>query len=416
MAEKKRYRLYLLSIMCLAASPALRADMLREGREAFMNYDFDLASELYAKYAKSLKKNTDPEVMNLLEKFERQLEIAENSLDNVQKIEVIDRIDVPADAFFKAIKLPTNGGKLLPPDAPILKKRRNDSDFIFSTEEGDVMMWSEIDENSVGSIMQSELLLDGTWETPVKAGDILNDGGNVRNPFMLTDGVTLYFAGDGDGSMGGYDIFVATKDPVSGEFRQPIGVGFPFNSPHNEYMMAIDEENGIGWWVTDRNSQDGEVSVYVYKTNDVRSNYQLDDEDDIIPYAQLEDITITQNPNTDYRKILKDIDKRNQAVASTNASDFIFPLPGGRVARRLSDFKSSAARKNMEQYLKAEAEFNSECEKLSSLRRKYHQSGNKKGTSTAIADQIKDLEKKTDWQRERLKQMRNNIIAAEVNK
>lgn len=413
-ANTTGYRIIIGAMACLAGIPMAYGDLLREGRNAFMNYDFDLASEYYEKYARSLKKTPNAPGEELLEKYIRQLEIAENSLENVQKIEIIDRIDVPKDDFFKYIKLPTTGGKLLNPDVSVLNKRKNQSDFAFSSESGDIMMWSENDENHQEVIMQSERLMDASWEKPICVGEILNNGGNARNPFLLTDGLTLYYSSNGDGSMGGYDLFVATKDPASGLFRQPIGLGYPFNSPYNEYMMAIDEDNGIGWWVTDRAGIDGQVSVYIFKTNEVRKNYVLEDEDDIIALAKASDISLTQNPETDYNSIIKDIDQRNKTINQSTDSDFIFPLQEGKVARRLSDFSSSAAKRDMQQYLEAYKEHQDLEKKLRDLRIQYHKSDRKKGNSTVLKNQILELETKRDWQSERLKKMRNAIISAEL--
>lgn len=414
MTFKTRHKILLASFALIAGNADIHGDVLSEGRAAFMNYDFELAGEKYERFAQSLKKTRKPSDEELLDKYMQQLEIAENSLDNVQKIEIIARFDVPSADFFKNIKLPSDGGKLVDPDVAILKKRDNASDFAFSSESGDLMMWSEIGDDSLEHIMQSERLLDGTWEKPVKIGEILNDGGNARNPFLLTDGVTLYFSGDGEGSMGGYDLFVATRDPATGEFRQPVGVGFPFNSPFNEYMMAIDDENGIGWWVTDRNQLDDLVSVYVFRTNDVRKNYKVDEEDDIISLARVDDISVTQDPSVDYGRILQDIDARSRKAKDMSSSDFIFPMPEGRVARKLSDFSSASARRNMQQYLQASAEYQSELKKLSVLRRKYHSADKKKGVATALRNQILELEAKTDHQADLLKKMRNTIITAEL--
>ncbi len=410
----RRYRILTGLLVLLIGVPVAKGDFLREGRDAFMKYDFDLASENYEKYAKVLKKSPNARNEELLEKYLRQLEIAENSLDNVQQIEIIDRIDVPAAEFFKYVKLPAAGGKLLDPDALLKYQLNNMSDFVFSTESGDVMMWSENDEGNREVIMHTERLMDGSWEKPSNSGEILNDGGNARNPFMLTDGLTLYYSSDGDGSMGGYDIFVATKDPVSGKFRQPIGLGYPFNSPFNEYMMAIDEDNGIGWWVTDRNGIDGQVSVYIFKTNEVRKNYVLDEEDDIISLARLDDISITRNPDTDYASILKGIERRNRAVNRSMDYDFLFPMPGGKVARRLSDFSKASAKRDMQQYLKMVDEYSALEKKLSELRKKYHQTDRKKGSSTALKNQILELEKKREWMSDNMKKMRNTIITEET--
>ena len=387
---------------------------MREGREAFMNYDFELATEKYEKYAKTMRKGQNAPDEELLETYMRQLEIAENSLDNVQKIEIIDRIDVPVSDFVKHIKLPISGGKVLDPDVSILRKRHNQSDFAYSSESGDVMMWSENNEDHNEVIMQSEQLMDGSWELPVSVGTILNEGGNARNPFLLSDGVTLYFSGDGEGSMGGYDLFVATKDPATGEFRQPIGLGYPFNSPYNEYMIAIDEENGIGWWVTDRNQLEDQVTIYVFKTNEVRKNYNPDEEDDIISLARIDDISSTQNPETDYSAIIKEINKRGHQEKKESDTSFIFPMQGGKVMRKISDFKSNSARLNMQQYLQALEEHKALDNKLSDLRKRYHQTDKKKGSATSLKNQILELEKQRDWQNERLLKMRNAIITAET--
>lgn len=408
------YRIIFGALAFLGGVSAAKGDFLREGRDAFLNYDFELASEYYEKYAKALKKSPNAHGEELLETYIRQLETAENALENVQKIEVIGRMDVPVSEFLSRIKLPASAGLLLSKNASELKNRRNLSDFIYYTESGDLMMWSENDDDHREVLMQSERLMDGSWEQPVKAGEILNGGGNARNPFLLSDGLTLYYSSDGEDSMGGFDLFVATKDPVSGEFRQPIGLGYPFNSPFNEYMMAIDEDNGIGWWVTDRNQLDGLLSVYVFKTNDIRKNYVMDEEEDIVGLAKLADITLTQNPQTDYASIMKEIDQRYRSSDKSSGTDFIFPMPGGKVATKLSDFNSGAAKRSMQQYLEAMKEHEALEKNLGDLRRKFHESDKKKGSATALRNQILDLEKQRDWQLERLKKMRNGIISSET--
>lgn len=396
-----------------AAAPA--PDYLAEAAEAFYNYDFESASDLLDKYEKVLAKRPDEDGEYSMERLRRQLDIAENSLDNVQKVEIIRRIDVPVADFVAAIALPADGGRLLAKDQVPLKERYNDSDFVFATPYGDLRMWTETGPDGISHIFESSRLTDGSWEIPVAAGDVLNDGGSVRNPFMLSDGVTLYFASDGDGSMGGFDLFVASKDPSTGEYLQPTGVGYPFNSPFNEYLMAIDDENGIGWWVTDRNQLQDMVSVYVFKTNDVRKNYIRDDEDDIVALARVEDISITQNPDTDYEKLMEEIGRRAENSVLVDTDEGIgFHLPGGRVIRQLSDLSSAAAKRNMTLYLNAEAEYNSNVEKLSNLRRRYHQAGS--SVSDSMKKQILEFEKTIEWQRDKLKKMRNAVISAELKR
>lgn len=44
-------------------------------------------------------------------------------------------------------------------------------------------------------------LLDG-WSEPEPLMS-LNEQGNVNYPFLMSDGITLYYASDGEGSLGG---------------------------------------------------------------------------------------------------------------------------------------------------------------------------------------------------------------------
>lgn len=393
------------------------ADLLQEGRKAFLDYDFELASEHYAKFAQQLSKRPDAKGEADLEHLERQLETAENALENVQKIEIIDRIDVPSDVFFKAVKFPSSGGRMVAPEAIPFKEGRIASDFAFSDESGDFMMWTAKDQDGISRLVESSRLTDGTWETPFYESETLNEGGNVHNPFMLADGTTLYFAGDGDGSMGGYDIFVASKDPSTGEYRQPLNLGFPFNSPYDEYFLAIDEENGIGWWATDRNQLDGKVSIYVYRVPETRSNYDSDDEDiDIISLARIDDITETQDPDVDYDAIRHTIASLGKETKKTATHDFIFPISGGKTYTSLSDFHSAGAKRLMSQYIDAEKEQDKDLADLAEYRRKYYGTERKSGAAIAFGNQVKDLEKKTERQREQLRTMRNSIITAELKK
>ncbi len=407
-------KLFALSLAFIAGFPAMRADVLDDGRKAFMEYDFERATELYDKYAQSLKKKPDEERQTLLNMYLRQLEIAENSLDNVQKIEIIDRIDVSAEHFLSAVKLPSSSGKLLSSRNSPLNNINNTSDYVFTNETGDFALWSETDSDGMSHIVENHMLTDGSWDVPVVSDSNLLDGGDVRNPFMMSDGVTVYFSGTGDLSMGGYDLFVVSRDPVSGEYRQPVGLGYPFNSPWNEYMMAIDESNGIGWWVTDRNGLDGELSVYVYRTSDVRQNYIAEEEEDIVALARLEDISLAQQPDVDYSRIIEKIDERSKREEIDTYHDFSFPMPGGKVYHSLDDFKSARAKRFFSQFMSAKAEHNAELTKLRTLRIKYHVANKKSGVATSLANQIKDLESQTEVQREKLEKMRMAVITAEL--
>lgn len=405
-----------LGVMAAVSAAAFlsiaKADLLDDGRAAFYDYDFELASDLFDQYAQQLKKKPSEDGERYLERYLRQLEIAKSALENVQKIEIIDRIDVPAGDFFNAILLPISAGKFLPPDRLPDGFPENESAFVYSSEGDDFLMWTEMDAEGATHILESERLLDGRWQAPLRSGEVLNGGGNVRNPFMLSDGVTLYFSGDGDASMGGYDIFVASRDASTGEFLQPTGVGFPFNSPFNEYMMAIDEENGIGWWVTDRNELDGLLSVYVFKTDDVRKNYDADAEEDIVALARLDDVTVAKNPDSDYTSLMESLQMTSHPQKGRGEDGgFRLPLPDGRVITSASKVPS-ASRRSFNALAKAEDEFTSHSKKLESLRKKYNaESANGKKPSQSTSRSILEMERQLEAEQLSLKKMRNSFIS-----
>lgn len=260
-------------------------EVLQQGREAFLNYKFDEASDLYDEYRKLISKSKQSPDENF-ETWEDQLVIATNAFGRVQKLEIIDSISLPRNSLFKAYKLSDNAGKI----GAISRGRKGveKEETGFSSSDGDFQVVSIADGNGNLRLNERWRLLDGDWENmEIKFGDQESQG-DYAYPFMSGDGQTLYFANNGEESMGGYDLFVVQREPLTGEYLQPLNLGMPFNSPYDDIMLAVDEEKGLGWWATDRNSGDGKIMVYVYKLSDIRENYPPDTPD-LIKHARLFD-------------------------------------------------------------------------------------------------------------------------------
>ena len=96
----------------------------------------------------------------------------------------------------------------------------------------------------------------------------------AANPFLMPDGITLYFAQKGEKSIGGYDIFVTRYDSEKGAFLRPENLGMPFASDANDLFFAIDEFNQLGYFVTDRRQPSGKVCIYVFIPNEQRRTYR----------------------------------------------------------------------------------------------------------------------------------------------
>ncbi|MDE6081303.1 MAG: hypothetical protein K2F70_03435, partial [Muribaculaceae bacterium] len=137
----------------------------------------------------------------------------------------------------------------------------------------------------------------------------------------MNDGVTLYFANDGENSIGGYDIFITRRND-EGKFFQPQNLGMPYNSPYNDYMLAIDEQNGVCWWATDRNKIPGKVTIYTFIPSEMRVNYEVDDPD-LASYARIDSYKKTWAEGKDYTKLLNRISKRMEADVEQPSPEFV---------------------------------------------------------------------------------------------
>ena len=168
-------------------------------------------------------------------------------LSSVQQVVFIDSMVVDADTYMSHIPLSPYSGRL-------------SQDGTFTNEMGDRRLAT----NVVGgdtTIVSSDFIAN-RWTTPTPL-DGIGDGAAV-NPFLMPDGVTLYFAQKGEKSIGGFDIFVTRYNSERGTFLKPENIGMPFASEANDLFYAIDEFNQLGWFVTDRRQPQGKVCIYVF--------------------------------------------------------------------------------------------------------------------------------------------------------
>ena len=170
---------------------------------------------------------------------------------------------------------------------------------------------------------------------------------NADYPFVMPDGQTLYFAAKGEGSVGGYDIFVTRYDSETGQYLKAENIGMPFNSTANDYLYAIDEMENIGWFVTDRRQPEGKVCIYIFVPSEVRSSYKdkgISDEQ-IKRLADICSIKDTWGDGTQRSKALA----RLSALKTKNSkkvehATFSFVINNDYVYSDISQFRSSEAK------------------------------------------------------------------------
>ena len=104
---------------------------------------------------------------------------------------------------------------------------------------------------------------DSLWSTPRLLGEAFVSSGSEVFPMLGADGKTLYFASDGLAGMGGFDIFSSTWDPEAGRWGDPVNMGFPFNSPADDYLMADSADGEYTLFASNRECTPDSVTVYV---------------------------------------------------------------------------------------------------------------------------------------------------------
>lgn len=384
-----------------------RANLLL-GKIAAEEYSFDKALSLLNSYKTTAAKNaTQSEEVDLAI---RQVMNAKKGLERVEKIIVIDSIAVPRNDFFNYYKLPDSSGKFISGNSLPKKEFNLNQTVAFINETEDYIIFSQKDSANMLNLAESYVSLPSDWEEPRVFNDFLQNGGNAAYPFMMGDGLILYFASDGEGSMGGYDIFRTSRDSSNDDFLQPINIGMPFNSPADDYLMAIDEENGIGWWATDRNHLGDKLTIYVFKVNDIRNNYEPE-EGDIINHARIQDFKSTWDSDiSGYKKTLNSIkqkDKTNKKIENT-----IVPiqLNGNKKITSYQDLRKTESKSLMDELIQNEKEERSLSATLLKLRKQYA-SG-----STGISDEIKSLELQYQQIIEKIQFLRNEIRRIETGK
>lgn len=371
--------------------------------KAFGEYRFDEVAAHVDAYRRATAKSGKA-LPESLQSIQRRAQRAQSMLDRVERIVIIDSIAVNKDDFFKAYKLTSGAGALSPASTLPVASAAVGNSPVYRPESGACAYWAEKADGK-STLMTSSVLTDGTWEEPVSLAENLNEGGDAAYPFLLPDGVTLYFANNGENSIGGYDIFVSRKD--EGKFLNPQNLGMPYNSIYDDYLLVIDEFAGVGWWATDRNRLGDKITIYRFIPSEVRNNYEAD-EDGIADRALARNYRATWPAGADYSALLSEIEALpGEDTAAAGSSRFRFAMPGGKVYTSLGDFANADARAMMQDYLEALADIESTKARLASLRRDYA-AGN-----LLLADEILRQEKNLEVKRLAVKDMANEIVRTE---
>lgn len=336
----------------------------------------------------------------------------ENMLSSTQQVMIIDSIVVDKEQFINYIPLPSECGSLMYYDAFFGTSGHSDS-YVWLNEFKNRAYYSVADAAGKAEIGTIDKL--GTNWTKGKRLEGLSYSNPLNYPYLMADGITLYFGQKGgNNTLGGYDIYVTRYDAESGTYFRPENIGLPFNSPANDYMYLEDETNNIGWFVTDRRQPEGKVCIYTFIPNKTRRNYDLSeyDEAQVKRFAAIESISDTWTDNQKREDALQRLSQMREQLQQTNSDDNIrFVINDNVTYRQVSQFKSSSAKKLFLSLIQTQERFAADNERLESLRDQY--AGGSEVTRARLTPTILDLEKTLEQTELDIKDMEKQIRNAE---
>jgi tetratricopeptide (TPR) repeat protein len=218
-------------------------------------YRYKEAAEMWEDYIDQLtkKKEHTETYKTLLERVEKLSRMK----DRAEDVQVIDSMVVSKDRILYAYFLSEDCG-VMQMDRDFLNSSDASMSTVYINPKGDRAFYARQGLDKKYALYSQTKLLD-IW-TDEKAL-FPSDTEDNNYPFVLGDGVTLYFASKGNGSIGGYDLFITRYNTNSNAYLAPEQLSMPFNSPANDYMMVIDEVKRLGGFVSDRFQPAGKVCI-----------------------------------------------------------------------------------------------------------------------------------------------------------
>lgn len=353
--------------------------------------------------AQKRKRNTRPKPAPVVEEPQEDPRIT-NMREMTQQIIIVDSIVVNKDQFLASIRLSSECGQLMNTGAFFRNQLQG---TLYLNEMGNKVYFSQPDGHQQQLYTADKL--GNEWSKPQPLQGLSEGIDEASYPFMLTDGLTFYFAGKGEESIGGYDIFMTRYDSRSGSFLKPENIGMPFNSEANDYMYAIDEANRIGYFASDRRQPEGKVCIYIFIPSDTRKTYDNSKytEEQIRNFADIVSIADTWGNGTERKAALDRIkskyathDVPGQLVSTGDAASAV-------------EFHSKEANSLYQKLLKEQNALDIVNSSLDMLRQKYHKANASERNS--MKSEILKLEEQALQLNTSVKQLTKATRNAEIN-
>lgn len=371
-------------------------------------YRFEEATESMEKYI-SLQQKKKADTAGAEKRLE-QLRQEARMLKGTEQVTFIDSFVVDKEAFLSAYKIGEEAG-LVDSYNHFFDTDDEPGSLLYRTELQHKIFYAAACNGTLR--LRSQDREGDTWgEAEPLQG--LDTDGNQNYPYVLSDGVTLYYASDGEGSIGGYDIFVTRYNSENNRYLRPENIGMPFNSPANDYLYVLDEYNNLGWFASDRRQPEGKVCIYVFIPNDTRItfNYEQADEADVRQAARIQSIAASQRDAAAVRAARQRLTLLAYRQPTKQPKrDFTFIIDDNTTYYTLDEFKSPQAKRFFMQWQQSRKELAALNETLEAKRLLYRQSNASK--RQAMTNELLGMERKAEQMETDTESMTETIRNAE---
>lgn len=365
--------------------------------ESYMHlWYFDQAISAYNTYLQSL---TEPNERTTY--VQQQIHLAEKQkryLNRVEQIHVLDSVQLPIDSLLTICHLSSEAGTL---------SYDSTLGLAYMNQRADRRLWAVHRDSNIVIVSAQRLL--NQWSTPDTLPSTINTATKQISPYVLNDGITMYFASNDTDGLGGYDIYITRYNTANEAYTQPQNLGYPYNSSYNEYMMIIDESQHIGYFATDRFSPQGYARIYSFIPAEQKTYWRGIPQDSLIGYAQLQYALSADST----RKVIS-TEEPVKSDDNHSIETVSFVLNDTLVYTTLEDFHSERARTLFLQWQSLQQQQQVETAQLDGLRQRYSTATD--AERKEMTPVILHLEKKQTANMQDatalLKQVRNEEISA----
>lgn len=313
----------------------------------------------------------------------------DDMLAGTARLTVIDSTITDVASFLKNIPLNHESGKLgHPADFGLPVNDKNATAHI--NEFGNRAIYTRMGKDSLQHLFMADKL-GGKWtnERKIDFGTAFKD---IRYPYMMPDGVTLYFSAISNEGLGEHDLYVTMYDADSARFYKPENLGLPYNSKSDEYCYLVDDFDNLGWLVTSRNQPAGKLCIYTFVPLDSREAYDITalGEEKVRKLAVLSSIKDTWHDAKQVFDAKQRVDELKKRLQKQVQNNIHFVVNDNVVYKDISEFKSPTNRAKYQRLVAMREKYKSQNDNLDKLRYKYTSAG--KTDKRILASSIQQLE------------------------